>query len=75
MRDLSSPIKMKSSSPPPHDQQSFSARARELGSPIKERSLQRKESVDYMVRPLPELSADEQDEDEVDDLHGVDLTK
>lgn len=75
-------MKVKSSSPAPQDHHGSSARARELGSPIKERlfgALQSKggsAAEEDFVAPLPpEMSAEEQDDDGVDDLQGVDLTK
>ena len=81
LRDLSSPLKVKSSSPPPQDHHGSSARARELGSPVKERlfgALQSREGStaeeDLLAPPPPEMS-EEQDDDGVDDLQGVDLTK
>ena len=81
LRDLSSPLKVKSSSPPPQDHGN-SASSRELGSPIKERffgALQSREGSvaeeDPLAPPPLEMSAEEQDDDGVDDLQGVDLTK
>ncbi|KAF8418229.1 fork head domain-containing protein [Tirmania nivea] len=82
LRDLSSPLKVKSSSPPPQDHHGSSAWARELGSPIKEGLFgalpSREDSTteeDLLAPPPPEMSAEEQDDDGVDDLQGVDLTK
>lgn len=81
LRDLSSPLKVKSSSPP-QDHHGNIVSARELGSPIKERlfgALQSREGSaaeeDPLAPPPPEMSAGEQDDDGVDDLQGVDLTK
>jgi len=82
LRELSSPLKVKSSSTPTQDHYGNSASARELGSPIKERlfgELQSREGSaaeeDPLAPPPLEMSAEEQDDDGVDDLQGVDLTK
>ncbi|KAF8470533.1 fork head domain-containing protein [Kalaharituber pfeilii] len=73
--------KNRGSSPPLNDP-TFSARARELGSPIKDRSFgstfQQKENTtvkdDFVAPALPGL-ATEDEEDGVGDLQGVDLTR
>ena len=78
LRDLSSPLKLQSSSPPPHDHQGLTDRARELGSPVKERSfgtLQISDQHTVSEELAPALPVDEEDDEGVDDLQGVDLTK
>lgn len=75
--DLSSPFKFhRSSSPAPHDDYRSRARARELGSPIKERELHSKDNSIVTEDLLAAQSPIEHvDEDGVDDLPGIDLTK
>jgi len=77
LRDLSSPLKSKSSFPPTQDHHGISARARELGSPVKGRlfgASQSKEDnaaeEELLALSPPEMPAEEQGDDGVGD--GVD---